>query len=117
MKTTTKITYTQNSQDNQELSTSIKYETYSTEGDNVFSTSYVNTVENQQRKESFNKLLKNKNNIYEQIGNSYNENNWQIKEFVNNDLKKEYDDNYQNHTFNMDKCNIKGIDKKFLLNK
>ena len=49
--------------------------------------------------ENFNKLYKNGDKIYEKIGNSQNKNSWNVKEFLNTNLEKEYKESYINNDF------------------
>jgi len=69
-------------------------------GDNLWTTSYNNKIDKNGIIETFNKLHKNGDDVYEKIGSSQNKNSWDIKEFLNTILKKQYVDNYQNNNFN-----------------
>ena len=69
-------------------------------GDNLWTTSYNNKIDKNGIIETFNKLHKNGDDVYEKIGSSQNKNSWNIKEFLNTILKKQYVDNYQNNNFN-----------------
>jgi len=69
-------------------------------GDNLWTTSYNNKTDKNGIIETFNKLHKNGDDVYEKIGNSQNKNSWDIKEFLNTILKKQYVDNYQDNNFN-----------------
>lgn len=77
----------------------IEYISTMQDNDKVMSTSYNNIYKNNQQYESFNKLLKDSHDVYEQIGNSRNKSNWDIKEFHNQTLKKEYCEKYDKHSF------------------
>ena len=69
-------------------------------GDNFWATSYNNKIDNNGIIETFNKLHKNGDDVYEKIGSSQNKNSWDIKEFLNTILKKQYVDDYQDNNFN-----------------
>tara|TARA_B100001142_G_C14092388_1_gene561793 strand:+ start:82 stop:456 length:375 start_codon:yes stop_codon:yes gene_type:complete len=69
-------------------------------GDNLWTTSYNNKTDKNGIIETFNKLHKNGDDVYEKIGSSQNKNSWDIKEFLNTILKKQYIDNYQDNNFN-----------------
>lgn len=119
MNTFTSITYTQSSQPNDSIEKLEYMSSIKGNDGKLMSTSYVNTIQNNQQQESFNKLLKNNNDLYEQIGNSRNRTDWDIKEFHNNILNKEYKDPYGKHNFDqalMDSLpsSSKTIDNPFL---
>jgi len=78
----------------------IEYKHTILSGDNLWTTFYNNKIDNNGSVETFNKLHKKGDIIYEKIGNSHNKDSWNIKEFLNTILKKQYVDNYQNNNFN-----------------
>lgn len=93
-------------------------------GDKIWSTSYKNKINNKTIYETFNKLHKDGDNIYEKIGNSQNKNSWMVKEFSNTVLEKEYDTPYDNNNFtniiidalnNIDESSIQNIDENKLI--
>ncbi len=67
--------------------------------DKMINTYYNNSITNSNQTESFNKLYKDNNNIYEQIGNTKNKKDWFIQEYYNNNKEKEYIDTYDKHNF------------------
>lgn len=99
METYTNVSYSQHIKGNNEVSTQIKYDISQIDKDKLFNTSYTKKLEPGMVSESFNKLFKQNEDTYQQIGNSKNGQKWQIKEFDNNNLKKEYSDDYRNHIF------------------
>jgi hypothetical protein len=102
MNTFTSITYSHSKQNGAEEVRKVEYKSTIEEDGKLMSTSYVNTMTDKHQSETFNKLLKSDSDIYEQIGNSSDKNNWKIKEFHNNSLNKEYSDVYSKHNF--DNC-------------
>jgi hypothetical protein len=68
--------------------------------DDLWTTSYNHKTDKNGIIETFNKLHKNGDNVYEKIGTSQNKNSWKIKEFLNTILKKQYIDNYHENNFN-----------------
>jgi hypothetical protein len=93
-------------------------------GDKIWSTTYKNQIDDKTINETFNKLHKDGNNIYEKIGNSQNKNSWIVKEFLNTVLEKEYDTPYDNNNFtniiidainNIDEHTIENSDNKNLI--
>lgn len=87
-------------------------------GDKIWSTNYKNKIDDKSINETFNKLYKDGNNIYEKIGNSQNKNSWIIKEFLNTVLEKEYDTPYDNNNFtNVIVDAISNIDETTIENK
>tara|TARA_B110001450_G_scaffold255830_2_gene284392 strand:+ start:1581 stop:1961 length:381 start_codon:yes stop_codon:yes gene_type:complete len=78
----------------------IEYKHTTFSGDNLWVTYYNNKIDNNGIVETFNKLHKNGDDVYEKIGNSQNKNSWDIKEFLNTIVKKQYVDNYQDNNFN-----------------
>jgi len=100
MNTFTSITYSFNKQNDVDTFKKVEYKSTTQDNDKYISTYYHNTITEDQHNETFNKLLKAKNETYEQIGNSQNKNDWMIKEFHNNILSKEYKDSYNQHNFN-----------------
>lgn len=87
-------------------------------GDKIWSTNYKNKIDNKSINETFNKLYKDGNYIYEKIGNSQNKNSWIVKEFLNTVLEKEYDTPYDNNNFTNDIVDaISNIDETTIENK
>jgi hypothetical protein len=87
-------------------------------GDKIWSTNYKNKIDDKSINETFNKLYKDGNNIYEKIGNSQNKNSWIVKEFLNTVLEKEYDTPYDNNNFtNVIVDAIMNIDETTIENK
>jgi len=93
---------------NNEISKKIEYKSTIADKDNkkILSTMYNNNIVNnngvENITESFNKFIKDDTDngkIYEQIGNSKNRNNWDIKEFDNHVLNNEYRENYNKISF------------------
>ena len=68
-------------------------------GDKLWSTTYKNKIDDKSINETFNKLHKDGNNVYEKIGNCQNKNYWLVKEFLNTVLEKEYNTPYDNNNF------------------
>jgi hypothetical protein len=102
MNTFTSITYSHSKQNGSDEVRKVEYKSTAEGNGQMMSTSYNSVVENDCVTESFNKLLKQDYNVYEQIGNSHNKNDWNIKEFHNNSLNKEYKDEYAKHNFDVD---------------
>ena len=95
------ITFSKNNlENNQNITKKIDYKCSITLDDQVYSTSYNNSINNNILNENFNKLYKNGDKIYEKIGNSQNKNSWNVKEFLNTNLEKEYKESYINNDFN-----------------
>jgi len=87
-------------------------------GDKIWSTNYKNKIDDKSINETFNKLYKDGNNIYEKIGNSQNKNSWIVKEFLNTVLEKEYNTPYDNNNFTNDIVDaISNIDETTIENK
>jgi hypothetical protein len=94
------ITFSKNNlENNQNITKKIDYKCSITLDDQVYSTSYNNSINNNILNENFNKLYKNGDKIYEKIGNSQNKNSWNVKEFLNTNLEKEYKESYINNDF------------------
>lgn len=94
------ITFSKNNlENNQNITKKVDYKCSITLDDQVYSTSYNNSINNNILNENFNKLYKNGDKIYEKIGNSQNKNSWNIKEFLNTKLEKEYIESYINNDF------------------
>jgi len=94
------ITFSKNNlENNQNITKKVDYKCSITLDDQVYSTSYNNSINNDILNENFNKLYKNGDKIYEKIGNSQNKNSWNIKEFLNTNLEKEYKESYINNDF------------------
>ena len=62
-------------------------------------TYYNNTINNKEQREAFSKILKDNKNTYEKLGCSTNKSDWNIQEYYNNKINKEYYDNYSKHNF------------------
>ena len=95
------ITFTKdnlNSQQNIVHNIEYKHTVYS--GDELWATFYNNKTDSNGTQETFNKLYKNGDDIFEKIGNSQNKDSWKIKEFLNTILKKQYVVNYPDNNFN-----------------
>lgn len=109
------------SQDNFDSINTIKKITYNHSvfhGDKIWSTNYKNKIDDKSINETFNKLYKDGNNIYEKIGNSQNKNSWIVKEFLNTNFKKEYNTPYDNNNFtNVIIDAISNIDETTIENK
>jgi hypothetical protein len=103
MDTYTSITYSKNSSSKDCCGTieKLEYNSSIQDNDKLMRTSYVNTMNSltNDQYESFNKLLKNRNDLYEQVGSSHNRSDWNVKEFHNAKLNKEYNDAYSKHNF------------------
>lgn len=117
--TFTNVLYSQHVKGNNEVSKQIKYDISRIENDVVMSTSYTKKIDGDLVSESFNRLCKNKEDTYQQIGNSHNKNDWQIKEFHGDNMMKEYNDSYKNHIFDENILDdsrffIDSIDKKYI---
>jgi hypothetical protein len=94
------ITFSKNNlENNQNITKKIDYKCSITLDKQVYSTSYNNSINNNILNENFNKLYKNGDKIYEKIGNSQNKNSWNVKEFLNTNLEKEYKESYINNDF------------------
>jgi hypothetical protein len=94
------ITFSKNNlENNQNITKKVDYKCSITLDDQVYSTSYNNSINNNILNENFNKLYKNGDKIYEKIGNSQNKNSWNVKEFLNTNLEKEYKESYINNDF------------------
>lgn len=94
------ITFSKNNlENNKNITKKIDYKCSITLDNQVYSTSYNNSINNNILNENFNKLYKNGDNIYEKIGNSQNKNSWNVKEFLNTNLEKEYKESYINNDF------------------
>lgn len=94
------ITFSKNNlENNQNITKKVDYKCSIILDDQVYSTSYNNSINNDILNENFNKLYKNGDKIYEKIGNSQNKNSWNIKEFLNTNLEKEYKESYINNDF------------------
>tara|TARA_B000000437_G_scaffold219162_2_gene200157 strand:- start:1682 stop:2047 length:366 start_codon:yes stop_codon:yes gene_type:complete len=113
------ITFTKDNLDNNKnIIKKIEYKYTHLNDDKLWSTYYINKIDNNGSKETFNKLYKNGNNVYEKIGNSNNKDSWDIKEFFNTNLEKQYVDNYHNISFNdnlLDACENIPIENQNLL--
>lgn len=102
MDTFTSITYSKKqSKDCRGAIEKLEYNSSINDNDKLMRTSYVNTINslNNEQYESFNKLLKNNSELYEQVGSSHNSSDWYVKEFHNTKLNKEYRDPYGKHNF------------------
>lgn len=104
MNTFTSVTYSCSKQDGAAEVQKIEYKSTVEDKDNdqLMSTSYTSVIKNDNISESFNKLLKQDYDVYEQVGHSHNKTDWNVKEFHNQNLDKEYKDDYAKHKF--DNC-------------
>ena len=94
------ITFSKNNlENNQNITKKIDYKCSITLDDQIYSTTYNNSINNDILNENFNKLYKNGDKIYEKIGNCQNKNSWNVKEFLNTNLEKEYRESYINNDF------------------
>lgn len=99
--TYTSITYSVEKHNNDTVQ-KVAYSSTIKDADKMIDTHYNNTVKNNEQNESFSKLFKNRDNIYEQIGNSKNKKDWTVQEYHNSSFQKKYVDKYTNHKF--DEC-------------
>lgn len=99
METQTNVSYSQTMKGNVQVSQMVKFDISQVFNNRVLNTSYSSTVEGKTTRESFNKLMKHRDDVYQQIGNSTNGEDWTIKEFSNDKLNKEFKDAYDNHKF------------------
>ena len=105
MDTFTSITYSKKqSAANSSTVEKLEYNSSIQDNNKLMNTSYVNTINSMDNDqyESFNKLLKNNSELYEQVGSSHNQSDWNVKEFHNTKLNKEYNDPYCKHNFDQD---------------
>lgn len=100
MNTFTSVTYSFQTHNDTDTIKKIEYISTVQDDEKMMHTSYNNILRNNEQQETFNKLFKEKTNVYEQIGNSRNKSNWKIKEFNNQTLSKEYNEIYDKHKFN-----------------
>lgn len=102
--TFTSVTYSCSKQDDEPEVRTIEYKSTVEDKatDHMMSTSYTSVIKNDSTSESFNKLLKQEHEVYEQVGHSHNKTDWSVKEFHNQNLDKEYKDDYDKHKF--DNC-------------
>jgi hypothetical protein len=98
MDTCTSITYSIK-KNNGEIVKKVEYNATAKDNEKIINTYYNNSVTNNQQTESFNKIFKDKNNTYEQIGSSKNKQDWSVQEYHNNNKQKEYVDMYKKHNF------------------
>jgi len=98
MDTYTSVTYSIEKH-NDDIIKKIEYNSTINDKDKMINTYYNNSIKNNNQNETFNKIYKDNNNIYEQIGNSTNKEDWLIKEYYNRNKEKEYIDIYDNHKF------------------
>ena len=81
----------------------IKYDAYGNKCDN---------------RETFNKIIKTKENVDEIVGNSANNNDWKILEYKNHILEKNYSNIYDNIKLDINYDIIKNCeDKKYIVDK
>jgi len=102
----TSFTYSYDNIDDTYINKSMEFKTcYTDDNDTVYSVSYKNNIDinsktgNNDMKESFNKLFINKKDVKEQIGMSVNKKDWELKEYHNNDLLKQYKEHYDEHPY------------------
>jgi hypothetical protein len=118
MSTTTSFSYSFNSVDDVQVNKKIEYQTvYTDENKNIWSTTYVNNVNNDKTLESFNNLYKGKEEIKEKVGLSIDRADWEIKEFDNSVKTNEYNEPYSKYSYldkimqyNLANTNINNID-------
>jgi len=101
METYTSITYSVHKKNDKSI-TKIEYNSTMKDNDKLINTYYNNSISDDAQNESFTKTLKDKQDIYEQIGVSTNKADWNVKEYHNNNCNKQYIDAYGIHNF--DKC-------------
>ena len=102
MDTYTSITYSIK-KENDEVVKKIEYTSTIKDSDKtLINTYYNNSISNKKQSESFCKLLKEDQNVYQQIGSSINKNDWKIQEYKDSDKQREYIDDYNKHNF--DQC-------------
>jgi len=101
MDTYTSVTYSIQKH-NDDTVKKIEYNSTITDNEKQISTYYNQTINNDKTQESFTKLFRNKSEIYEQIGCSQSQSDWNVQEYHNNNLQKQYVDPYPTHNF--DKC-------------
>lgn len=99
METHTNVSYSQTMKEGKEVAKKIRYDVSQVESNRLINTCYTSTVENNRLQESFNKLMQYTDNVYQQIGNSTNGEDWSIKEFSNDELCREFTDAYDKHKF------------------
>lgn len=101
MSTVTSFTYSYNNVDNVEVDKKFEYKTvYTDNNNNIWSSVYTNKTTNNNMYESFNKTYKsNMDEVKEQVGNSLNQDNWNIKEYNNYIEEKNYVENYEKYPY------------------
>ncbi len=99
MDTYTSVTYSIKKHNDNVVKT-IEYNSSIKDKDKMINTYYNNNISNDSQFENFNKIFSDKNNTYEQIGNSQNKTDWSIQEYHNHTKQREYIDKYNNHKFN-----------------
>tara|TARA_B110000483_G_scaffold158557_2_gene188174 strand:+ start:2622 stop:3005 length:384 start_codon:yes stop_codon:yes gene_type:complete len=93
------ITFSKDNYDSLKTINKINYTSSILRDNKIWSTTYKNIIDDKSINETFNKLHKDGNNIYEKVGISENKNPWIIKEFSNSVLEKEYNTSYNNNNF------------------
>jgi len=93
------ITFSKDNYDSLKTINKINYTSSILSDNKIWSTTYKNIIDDKSINETFNKLHKDGNNIYEKVGISENKNPWIIKEFSNSVLEKEYNTSYNNNNF------------------
>lgn len=118
METYTSITYSVHKKNDQAI-TKIEYTSSLKDDNKIVNTYYNNNISDDIHNESFTKTLKDKRDIYEQIGVSSDKKEWNVKEYHNNSCQKEYKEPYDVHNF--DKCitecipSLANLNKSFLI--
>jgi hypothetical protein len=77
----------------------IEYNNTVRDADKMIDTHYNNIIKNTEQYESFTKLLKDKSDVWEQVGSSKNKTDWTVQEFHNSTFQKKYTDKYTKHKF------------------
>lgn len=103
----------------------IEYKNYSKNGDNEENLlTYKNIIKYDadgnkcDNQETFNKIIKTKENVDEMVGNSANNNDWKILEYRNHILEKDYSKIYDNIKLDINYDIIKNCeDKKYIVDK
>jgi hypothetical protein len=111
MKTITTFSYTIKN-DNQNIVKELQYSDYANKNNEEIRLLYKNILDHDQTIESFNKLKKSRNEVNEIIGNSRNKKPWQIQEYKNSLLQREYKTDYDSNSFNINHEMIEKIYEK-----
>jgi hypothetical protein len=103
----------------------IEYKNYSRNSDNEENLlTYKNIIKYDadgnkcENKETFNKIIKNEENVEEMVGNSANNNDWKILEYKNHIFERDYSKIYDNIKLDINYDIIKNCeDKKYIVDK